>query len=182
MGSVCSLADCSIQYRSIRRIGVRVFGHLPQINALGHYRPISNTVLYDDKGREFGSFALQRRTIAQYEDYPKVLYDAVLSIEDKNFEKHSGFEVWRMFVAAFHNLRARGKAQGASTLTMQLARNLFLSQSELSTANSAKLCSLCRLNDTSQNLRFSLFTQTRFTWVTGCTGLLPAQNITSGRM
>ncbi len=100
---------------------------LPQINALGHYRPISNTVLYDDKGREFGSFALQRRTIAQYEDYPKVLYDAVLSIEDKNFEKHSGFEVWRMFVAAFHNLRARGKVQGASTLTMQLARNLFLS-------------------------------------------------------
>jgi penicillin-binding protein 1A len=65
---------------------------LPQIHELGHYRPISNTVLYDDKGREFGSFALQRRIIAQYDDFPKVLYDAVLSIEDKNFEKHSGFE------------------------------------------------------------------------------------------
>jgi membrane peptidoglycan carboxypeptidase len=64
---------------------------LPQIHDLGHYRPISNTVLYDDQGREFGSFALQRRILAEYEDYPKVLYDAVLSIEDKNFEKHSGF-------------------------------------------------------------------------------------------
>jgi len=101
--------------------------NLPQINTLGHYRPISNTVLYDDEGRAFGSFALQRRTIAQYEDYPQVLYDAVLSIEDKNFEQHSGFEIWRMLVAACHNLRSHGNIQGASTLTMQLARNLFLS-------------------------------------------------------
>jgi len=100
---------------------------LPQIHELGHYRPISNTVLYDDQGREFGSFALQRRIIAQYEEFPKVLYDAVLSVEDRNFEKHSGFEVWRMLVAACHDLRSRGNVQGASTLTMQLARNLFLS-------------------------------------------------------
>ena len=100
---------------------------LPQVRDLEHYRPISNTVLYDDQGRAFGSFALQRRIIAGYEDYPKVLYDAVLSIEDKNFEKHSGFEVWRMLVAAGHDLRTGESAQGASTLTMQLARNLFLS-------------------------------------------------------
>ena len=100
---------------------------LPQIQNLGQYRPISNTVLYDDQGRAFGSFALQRRIIAEYEDYPKVLYDAVLSIEDKNFERHPGFEVWRMLAAGSHNLRSSGNVQGASTLTMQLARNLFLS-------------------------------------------------------
>ncbi len=100
---------------------------LPQIHDLGHYRPISNTVLYDDQGRAFGSFALQRRIIAQYDDFPKVLYDAVLSIEDKNFERHSGFELSRMLVAAGHNLRSGAASQGASTLTMQLARNLFLS-------------------------------------------------------
>lgn len=100
---------------------------LPQIDDLDHYRPISNTVLYDDHGREFGSFALQRRIIAQYDDFPKVLYTAVLSIEDKNFEKHSGFEIWRMVVAGAHDLRSRSSVQGASTLTMQLARNLFLS-------------------------------------------------------
>jgi len=98
-----------------------------QIQDLGHYRPISNTVLYDDEGRVLGTFAFQRRTIAQYADYPRVLYDAVLSIEDKNFEKHSGFDIWRMMVAASHDLHARGTVQGASTLTMQLARNLFLS-------------------------------------------------------
>ena len=100
---------------------------LAQINDLGHYRPISNTVLYDDEGRELGTFALQRRTIARYEDYPTTLYDAVLSIEDKNFEKHSGFDIWRMLIAALRDLRAGENVQGASTLTMQLARNLFLS-------------------------------------------------------
>ena len=100
---------------------------LPQINDLGHYRPISNTILYDDKGREFGTFALQRRTIARYEDYPTTLYNAVLSIEDKNFETHSGFDIWRMLAAALRDLRSGENVQGASTLTMQLARNLFLS-------------------------------------------------------
>lgn len=61
------------------------------------------------------------------EHYPRVLYGAVLSIEDKSFEKHSGFDIWRMLVAASHDLHSRGTVQGASTLTMQLARNLFLS-------------------------------------------------------
>jgi penicillin-binding protein 1A len=112
---------------SLTGLALMYSANLPRIDTLGRYRPISNTVLYDDEGRAFGSFALQRRSIAQYEDYPKVLYDALLSIEDKNFEKHSGFEIWRMLVAACHNLRSRGSAQGASTLTMQLARNLFLS-------------------------------------------------------
>jgi penicillin-binding protein 1A len=115
--SIGVLAGLSLVYSS----------DLPKIHDLDHYRPISNTVLYDDEGRAFGELALQRRVIAQYEDYPRVLYDAVLSIEDKNFEKHSGFEVWRMAVAAWHNLKFRRNAQGASTLTMQLARNLFLS-------------------------------------------------------
>ena len=112
---------------SLAGLGLVYSLDLPKLHDLGHYRPISRTVLYDDKDRAFGSLALQRRTIAQYEDYPKVLYDAVLSIEDKNFEKHSGFEIWRMLVAAGHDLRSRGNVQGASTLTMQLARNLFLS-------------------------------------------------------
>ncbi len=99
----------------------------PEVRDLGHYRPISNTVLYDDTGRAFAAFALQRRTIAKYEDFPKVLYDAVLSIEDKNFENHPGFELSRMAAAARRNLERGGNVQGASTLTMQLARNLFLS-------------------------------------------------------
>jgi penicillin-binding protein 1A len=100
----------------------------PQIRNLEHYRPIANTELYDDQGRIIGSFALQRRVIAQYEDYPPVLYDAVISIEDRDFETHVGIKFWRILSAAYRNVVSGANVQGASTLTMQLARNLFLSR------------------------------------------------------
>lgn len=98
-----------------------------EILELERYHPITNTELYDDQGRIVGSFALQRRTIAQYEDYPKVLRDAVISIEDRDFDKHWGVSLWRVLGAAYRDLVSRDNVQGASTLTMQLARNLFLS-------------------------------------------------------
>src|SRR5581483_416882 len=69
---------------------------LPQVEQLEHYRPSSTTELYDDQGRVIGSFALQRRVVASYEDYPRVLRDAVISIEDKDFEKHWGIDLWRI--------------------------------------------------------------------------------------
>ena len=100
---------------------------LPQINELEHYRPSTITELYDDQGRVIGSFALQRRVIASYDDFPKVLRDAILSTEDKDFEKHWGINFWRMMGAAYRDLVRGQRAQGASTLTMQLSRNLFLS-------------------------------------------------------
>ena len=100
---------------------------LPHIDDLESYRPVSDTLLYDDEGRLLATFATQHRVIAEYSDFPKVLYDAVLSIEDKDFEKHPGFETSRMVSAAYHDLVYREKLQGGSTLTMQLARNLFLS-------------------------------------------------------
>ncbi len=100
---------------------------LPQIADLERYRPSSITEVYDRQGRVIGSFALQRRVVASYEDYPKVLRDAVLSIEDKDFERHWGIDLWRLLGAAWRDLVSGSRAQGASTLTMQLSRNLFLS-------------------------------------------------------
>src|SRR5712672_1461317 len=100
---------------------------LPQVEALEAYRPSSITELYDDHGRVIGSFALQRRVIAGYDDYPLVLRDALVSIEDKDFYRHSGINLWRIAGAAYRDIQSGGKVQGASTLTMQLARNLFLS-------------------------------------------------------
>ncbi len=99
---------------------------LPQINELEQYRPSAITELYDYKGRVIGSFALQRRVIASYDDYPKVLRDAILSIEDKDFDKHWGINLWRIVGAAYRDITSGSRAQGASTLTMQLSRNLFL--------------------------------------------------------
>jgi penicillin-binding protein 1A len=100
---------------------------LPQVDELEHYRPGSITELYDDQKRIIGTFALQRRVVASYDDYPQVLRDALISTEDKDFFAHSGINVWRIAGAAYRDIESGGKVQGASTLTMQLARNLFLS-------------------------------------------------------
>ncbi len=100
---------------------------LPQVEALEAYRPSSITELYDDHGRVIGSFALQRRVVAGYDDFAPVLRDALISIEDKDFYRHSGINFWRIVGAAYRDIESGGKVQGASTLTMQLARNLFLS-------------------------------------------------------
>jgi len=100
---------------------------LPQINDLERYRPSTTTELYDQKGRPFGSFALERRILVNYDDFSPILRQAVISIEDKNFQSHWGINVFRVAGAAWHDIASHGRAQGASTLTMQLARNLFLS-------------------------------------------------------
>src|SRR6202158_2172777 len=100
---------------------------LPQVDELERYRPSSVTELYDDQGKVVGSFALQRRVVAGYDDFPEVLRNALVSIEDKDFYRHWGINVWRIAGAAYRDMESGGKVQGASTLTMQLARNLFLS-------------------------------------------------------
>jgi len=100
---------------------------LPQVEELEHYRPSTITELYDDHGRVIGTFALQRRVVAAYDDYPQVLRDALISIEDKEFYRHWGINIWRILGAAYRDIQSGGRVQGASTLTMQLARNLFLS-------------------------------------------------------
>jgi penicillin-binding protein 1A len=99
---------------------------LPQVTELEQYRPSTITELYDDQNRVIGQFALQRRVIDKYDDFPKLLREALTSTEDKDFESHWGVDLWRVFGAAYRDIVAGGRAQGASTLTMQLSRNLFL--------------------------------------------------------
>ncbi len=100
---------------------------LPQIADLQRYHPDTTTELYDTHGRVFGSFALERRVVVPYASFAPILREAVISIEDKNFESHWGVNTFRVLGSIYHDLASKGRAQGASTLTMQLARNLFLS-------------------------------------------------------
>jgi penicillin-binding protein 1A len=100
---------------------------LPQIGDLENYRPSTLTDLYDRNGKLIGSFALERRIVVGYDGYAPILREAVISVEDKNFESHWGINVFRVAGAAWHDIRSKARAQGASTLTMQLARDLFLS-------------------------------------------------------
>jgi penicillin-binding protein 1A len=106
---------------------------LPQIHDLEHYRPSTNTELYDRKGRIIGTFALERREVIGYDGFAPALRQAVISIEDKSFESHWGINMFRVVGAVWYDLRSHGHVQGASTLTMQLARNLFLSPERTAT-------------------------------------------------
>ena len=101
--------------------------NLPQMADLERYRPSTTTDLYDVHGKVFGSFAQERRIVVPYSEFPPVLRGAIFSIEDKDFERNSGINLVRVVKAAYEDVHTHGKVQGASTLTMQLARNLFLS-------------------------------------------------------
>lgn len=100
---------------------------IPQMAELERYRPDTTTELYDIHGKIFGSFALERRIVVPYSEFPPVLRQAIFSIEDKNFETNGGINLVRVIGAAYADLHSDKRAQGASTITMQLTRNLFLS-------------------------------------------------------
>ncbi|MGC8551082.1 MAG: penicillin-binding protein 1A [Acidobacteriaceae bacterium] len=99
---------------------------LPQISALEHYQPISSTEIYDVHGVAVGSFSLEHRSVVGYDAFAPILRESVIAIEDRNFESHWGVNLVRVAGAAYHDLISGSRSQGASTLTMQLARNLFL--------------------------------------------------------
>src|SRR5258705_7055911 len=103
---------------------------LPEIRALETYRPNVVTEIYADDGQLVGSFALQRRILMTWEQVPKILYNAVTAIEDQHFEDHWGVDFPRVAGAAYRNILKHRKAEGASTITMQLAGNLFLDRSD----------------------------------------------------
>ncbi len=100
--------------------------HLPQVRELENYRPDVMTELYADDGSLIGHFALERRVIVNYNQIPAILRNAVISVEDRNFESHWGVDILAIVRAGTIDLLHWRKVEGASTLTQQLARQLFL--------------------------------------------------------
>jgi penicillin-binding protein 1A len=99
-------------------------GDLPQVSALDNYSPSTITRIYSSSGQVIGEFATQRRVIVGYDDINPRLRQAIIATEDAEFDRHFGVNIWRIFVAALTDILERRRAQGASTLTQQLARNL----------------------------------------------------------
>src|SRR3954468_20550161 len=99
-------------------------GDLPQVSALDNYSPSTITRIYSSSGQVIGEFATQRRVIVGYDDINPRLRQAIIATEDAEFDRHFGVNIWRIFVAAVTDIIERRRAQGASTLTQQLARNL----------------------------------------------------------
>ncbi len=99
-------------------------GDLPQVSALDNYSPSTITRIYAANHQLIGEFATQRRVIVGYDEINPVLRQAIIATEDAEFERHVGINFWRIFVAAMTDILERRRAQGASTLTQQVARNL----------------------------------------------------------
>jgi penicillin-binding protein 1A len=97
----------------------------PSIAGLEKYQPRQTSRLYAADGRLIAAIGTERRTLAKLDQIPKQVQDAFVITEDKRFYSHGGIDFVRIIGAGFANLRAGGIAQGFSTITMQLARNLF---------------------------------------------------------
>src|SRR6202046_884683 len=81
--------------------------NLPQMEELARYRPSTTTELYDIHGKVFGSFALERRIVVPYSEFPEQLKQAIFSIEDKNFETNGGINLVRAMSAAYHDVHSK---------------------------------------------------------------------------
>jgi penicillin-binding protein 1A len=102
------------------------FPNLPDISDLSDYRPKLPLRIFSAEGILIGEFGEERRHLTPIRDIPKVMTDAVLAIEDSRFYEHGGVDYKGVLRAAIANL-GRVKSQGASTITMQVARNVYLS-------------------------------------------------------
>jgi len=103
-----------------------VFPNLPDVSDLSDYRPKLPLRVYSAEGALIGEFGEERRQLTPIKEIPQVMKDAVLAIEDARFYAHGGVDYKGIVRAALANL-GRIKSQGASTITMQVARNVYLS-------------------------------------------------------
>src|SRR5215475_9451481 len=98
-----------------------------EVAALANYKPnLVTRVIAGDGKTVVGEFSLERRIPVTYDQIPETMKNAIFAIEDDRFFQHVGVDPIRMAMAAFKNTVRSRKSEGASTLTQQLARALFL--------------------------------------------------------
>lgn len=100
---------------------------LPPLDQLSEYQPSQVSRVYSDDRQVVGQFYIERRLKVQLADVPQDLINAVIAVEDARFFEHPGLDIIGIGRAVWTNLRRGGKVEGASTITQQLARSLFLS-------------------------------------------------------
>ena len=103
------------------------YPNLPSLQALTEYQPKIPLRIYTAEGIQIGEFGEERRAVVAIADVPEALKTAIIAAEDERFYEHAGIDYIGVLRAAYANLVAGGRRQGASTITMQVARNFFLS-------------------------------------------------------
>jgi penicillin-binding protein 1A len=101
---------------------------LPSLEVLTDYRPKIPLRIYSTEGSLIGEFGEERRALVKISEVPEIMKQAILAAEDDRFYEHGGVDYLGVLRAAFSNFTSGGVRQGASTITMQVARNFFLTR------------------------------------------------------
>lgn len=111
-------------------VGYSVIMHfskgLPDVSKLRGYEPSQTTRIYSSDGELIATLFKENRTYSKFEEIHPAMLDAIVAVEDSRFREHIGVDLRGVARAAVYDLQHKGAHQGASTITMQLARNLFL--------------------------------------------------------
>jgi len=108
--------------------GLVIYSNLPSLDTLTDYRPKIPLRIYSDEGQLIGEFGAERRNVVSISEVPERLKQAILAAEDDRFYEHGGVDYLGVLRAAYSNFSAGSVRQGASTITMQVARNFFLTR------------------------------------------------------
>ena len=106
---------------------VLAYPQLPSLEVLTDYQPKIPLRVYTADDHLIGEFGEERRALVRIEEVPTIMKQAILAAEDERFYTHGGVDTLGVLRAAYSNFIGGGKRQGASTITMQVARNFFLS-------------------------------------------------------
>ncbi|HSG38208.1 MAG TPA: PBP1A family penicillin-binding protein, partial [Thermoanaerobaculia bacterium] len=118
----------ALVFGAVSGVAVAAAIHMPRVDGLVNYTPSLVTQLYDKNGKVFATFARERRVMLKEGQIPLVVQRAVLASEDANFFNHGGIDAMGILRAAYTDIRAGKVKEGASTISMQLARSVFLSR------------------------------------------------------
>jgi len=99
---------------------------LPELTKLKHYEPSQATRVFSDDHKVIGQFYIEKRVFVPLADMPPEMFQAILAVEDARFYEHKGFDIVRIAGAFVRNVRGLQVRQGASTITQQITRALFL--------------------------------------------------------
>jgi len=118
----------ALLFGAVSGVAVAAAIHMPQVDTLVDWQPNLVTHFYDRNGQVFANFSRERRVVLKLEEISPIMRQAVLASEDANFFQHGGVDLQGVARAAVADLRHGRIVEGASTITMQLARMLFLSR------------------------------------------------------